>query len=71
MLSMEAYKGLANSSHKLKKYCSKHKLKFTAKKCQKAFNDFALHGDTKKLEKTYSSQIMNCFTARDIRSLKK
>lgn len=64
-LSMESFRGLPNSTFKLKKYCKGINLVYTKSQCQKALNDLVITGSKAFLEKKYGNKIMNCFNEKD------
>lgn len=66
LFSMHSYRGLPEAMVKYKKYCTKYELHYTKEHCQKALTDLILYGDENFLKEKYGTDIMQCFTERNL-----
>ena len=70
-ISMKCYQGWPRKCNELKKQCSGKKIKYTAKLCQKAFNELLLGREYKQILNVYGDRIEGCFSQSEIKKYKK
>lgn len=66
-LSLKSYRGFPKAAHDFKTHCMKYKIKYTAAKCQDAFNKLMQGASIDSLIKSHGTKIPQCFSEAELK----